>query len=142
MNILTHTAEVTFTDEQNCVISKLKKAHIAQDEKEHCARERVDECLNEGPWKDHREQEDNKCPVDINGKIFPNDMPTISRETTETGGALWDIFRREDTDMLEAYLRKHSKEFRHTYCSPVEQVLLYLISLHFFLSLSFMLEAH
>ncbi|KAH1208656.1 Lysine-specific demethylase JMJ25 [Glycine max] len=135
VNILTHTAEVTFTDEQNCVISKLKKAHIAQDEKEHCARERVDECLNEGPWKDHREQEDNKCPVDINGKIFPNDMPTISRETTETGGALWDIFRREDTDMLEAYLRKHSKEFRHTYCSPVEQVVHPIHDQSFYLTL-------
>ncbi|KAG4990139.1 hypothetical protein JHK87_023596 [Glycine soja] len=37
VNILTHTAEVTLTDEQNSVISKLKKAHIAQDEKEHRA---------------------------------------------------------------------------------------------------------
>ncbi|KAL2341318.1 hypothetical protein Fmac_009258 [Flemingia macrophylla] len=121
VNILTHTAEVTLNDEQNSVISKLKKAHMAQDEKEGRALHRVAECLNGGMCKDNREQ-DKKFPVDINGKIFPNDISAISKETTETGGALWDIFRREDTDKLEAYLRKHCKEFRHTFCSPVEQV--------------------
>ncbi|XP_022718149.1 lysine-specific demethylase JMJ25-like [Durio zibethinus] len=38
------------------------------------------------------------------------------------GGAVWDIFHRQDVPKLEEFLRKHYREFRHVYGSPVDQV--------------------
>ncbi|XP_031500106.1 lysine-specific demethylase JMJ26-like isoform X2 [Nymphaea colorata] len=75
-------------------------------------------------------------------ELFPKDLSeedsTDSRErlTSDSCGALWDVFRREDVPRLMDYLRKYSHKFRHTYCSPVEHVV------HPIFDKSFFLDAH
>lgn len=41
---------------------------------------------------------------------------------SSNGGAVWDIFRREDVPKLIEYLNRHKHEFRHFFNEPVESV--------------------
>uniref|UniRef100_A0A1J3DT63 Lysine-specific demethylase JMJ25 n=1 Tax=Noccaea caerulescens TaxID=107243 RepID=A0A1J3DT63_NOCCA len=45
------------------------------------------------------------------------------RSKTVDGGAVWDIFRREDVPKLVEYLKRHKHEFRHTNNQPVKAVI-------------------
>ncbi|XP_047320476.1 lysine-specific demethylase JMJ25-like [Impatiens glandulifera] len=95
VNILTHNADMKVDDEQQAAIDTLKKIHLAQDYKEGC--------------------------------IIAQDMNHVTLkakevDTKERGGALWDIFRREDVPRLEQYLKKHYREFRHIFSNPVDHV--------------------
>ncbi|KAL7002368.1 hypothetical protein U1Q18_003524 [Sarracenia purpurea var. burkii] len=53
----------------------------------------------------------------IKGFLQNNDKSKVTH-----GGAVWDIFRRQDVPKLLEYLQKHKKEFRHTYNLPVKSV--------------------
>nr|POF26777.1 lysine-specific demethylase jmj25 [Quercus suber] len=57
------------------------------------------------------------CPHQGGGVLERWGMKKASR-----GGAVWDIFRRQDVSKLHEYLKKHFREFRHVHCCPLQQV--------------------
>lgn len=105
--MLTHAKEVTVTPSQLDKINNLKKRHCIQDQRE----------------------------IYTNGQISDGveAVKSIDAEELENteGGALWDIYRREDAPKLKEYLTNHFKEFRHIYCVPVQQVHPYLFMVGF-----------
>ncbi|KAM0896690.1 hypothetical protein ACQ4PT_023018 [Festuca glaucescens] len=105
VNVLMHTAKVAPSEEQQDAIKNLKARHEAQDEKDCCGNFAIN-----GNDKCHK-----SC-------VGANHASSLNYIDDEEGGALWDIFRREDAEKLKIYLHKHSKEFRHIYCSPVEKI--------------------
>lgn len=96
-----HTSKVNIAPWQRKEIAKVQKKYAAEGMCELCG------------------EADNAC----------NDMEHIkdsseanNREEFPQGGALWDIFRRQDVPKLIAYLEKHKKEFRHIHNDPVDTV--------------------
>ncbi|KAL8254444.1 hypothetical protein R6Q59_032665 [Mikania micrantha] len=59
-----------------------------------------------------------------------SEYSTYRGDRGEKNGALWDIFRREDVDILKIYLRKHSKEVEVAIDDPIHDQAFYLTLNH------------
>ncbi|GJN12000.1 hypothetical protein PR202_ga30242 [Eleusine coracana subsp. coracana] len=106
INILTHTSEVPYCMDHLKKMEKVRKKMKEQDLKELYG------VLELGTDSS-----------DIAGDEVLTNTGQDNAEHKTNGGALWDVFRREDSDKLQDYLRNHALEFRHIHCNPVKQVI-------------------
>ncbi|XP_056693700.1 lysine-specific demethylase JMJ29 isoform X2 [Spinacia oleracea] len=152
VNILTHSAKVTSPARSLNAVSKLKKMHFSQDQGEIFQTElpkdsnrtgsvESTECpatnlcsgsvseifkkchnMGEGQTEGIRDLEaEHDCSA---SKTPASAFGSMENSELDSGGALWDIFRREDVSKLQEYLMAHHhREFGHVHSSPLSQVL-------------------
>ncbi|PWA71538.1 JmjC domain-containing protein [Artemisia annua] len=82
-------------------------------------KQKVETLSDENPETSDSKNEE----IEATEEVDSDDGTCVDGFDLKDGGALWDIFRREDTPKLEEYLKNHFREFRHIYCRPVEQVI-------------------
>ncbi|KAL8250065.1 hypothetical protein R6Q59_033758 [Mikania micrantha] len=110
VNILTHITEETTSDEQ-----QVKKVKRDDGNSEYSTEETTSD-----------EQQVKKVKRDDGNSEYS----TYRGDRGEKNGALWDIFRREDVDILKIYLRKHSKEVEVAIDDPIHDQAFYLTLNH------------
>ncbi|KAJ6413541.1 hypothetical protein OIU84_006355 [Salix udensis] len=121
VNVLTHTAEVSYSDGQLAEIPNLKLVHVKQDQRELFGYDQnVDKAdINKNGGVSGKSTENEEV---VHGKTYESGPLNCANELewpdALDGGAAWDIFRREDVPKLQEYLDKHFKEFRHIHCCP------------------------
>ncbi|CAM0958619.1 unnamed protein product [Alopecurus aequalis] len=121
VNILLHTHETKLKPKRLTAIMEQKNSLIniewstylqaSSDPDGHSSKDR-----SEVPSDEEKKVDGNRITLEPK----EDGHPLVQGNQSE-GGALWDIFRREDVSKLESYLMRHATEFRN-YNEPLTEV--------------------
>ncbi|WVZ78227.1 hypothetical protein U9M48_025975 [Paspalum notatum var. saurae] len=116
---------------QNAVVAIEAEANLMtangqqsnQSDADHGKAEVSCRAANEGEVGNSFGSEEKGEPPELAIFLEPKDDKAQFVEGNQSeGGALWDIFRREDVSKLHDYLMKYAEEFRHCNYEPVKRV--------------------
>ncbi|XP_052186263.1 lysine-specific demethylase JMJ27-like [Diospyros lotus] len=123
VNVLTHTTEVKIDPWQQKIIKELQKEYEVEDSPQlHGRTDKIFDTLErmlcrQSPEVGNKDiQQEGANLVLVNDTIQSNNPSNVAQ-----GGAVWDIFRRQDVPKLTEYLMKHQKEFHINNC-PLNSV--------------------
>ncbi|CAM8887893.1 unnamed protein product [Rhodiola kirilowii] len=123
VNVLMHTTKVDLPPWQHINIKRLQQKLVTEDSDLPSEETGFHEASSEPMRKQRkkRNRSESFVPGEIKQNSAGNCLLTDSFNDVY-GGAVWDIFRREDVPRLIEFMQKHQKEFRHLNNQPIDSV--------------------